>query len=98
MINMNYDREKHGRRSIRLPGFDYSQVGAYFVTICAYERQCIFGEIKNGEMQLNQFGLVVEQCWLEIPNHFNTADVDYHIVMPNHFHGILWIVDGRGAP
>lgn len=98
---MKSNHEKHGRRSIRLPGYDYSQAGAYFVTICAHERRRLFGEIVNDEMQLNEFGLVVEQCWLEIPNHFSTADIDYYVVMPNHFHGILWICDrddGRGTP
>ncbi len=94
---MTYDPEKHHRRSIRLPGYDYTQSGAYFVTICAHERQCMFGEIVDGKMQLNGFGGIVEKWWREIPHHFVNVEIDYDIIMPNHFHGILWILQNRGG-
>ena len=56
---MKYDREKHHRRSIRLKGYDYSSVGSYFITICTFQRECLFGTISDGEMQLNQYGKIV---------------------------------------
>ncbi len=57
---MKYNPDQHHRRSLRLPGYDYSQPGAYFVTICAYQRQCIFGEIIDGQMVLNQYGAMAK--------------------------------------
>lgn len=83
--------EIHHRRSNRLPGYDYSQPGAYYVTLCAYNRECMFGEIINGEMILNENGRIVENCWLDLPNHYQNIQLDYYIVMPNHFHGIIMI-------
>ena len=90
---MPYDPNRHHRRSIRLKSYDYSQVGAYFVTICTHKRSCLFGDIVDGEMQLNDIGFVVRQCWLEIPSHFPHVALDAFIIMPNHIHGILWIVE-----
>jgi hypothetical protein len=63
---MKFNPEKHHRRSIRLKGYDYSSPGAYFITICTYQRACLFGEIVQGEMQLNQFGHVVRSHWLKL--------------------------------
>jgi putative transposase len=83
------------RKSTRLPTYDYSQAGAYFVTISAYNRQCIFGEILNSEMGLSSVGQVVEECWKEVPEHYCHVEIDEHVVMPNHFHGILMIHDVR---
>ena len=60
---MKYDPNRHHRRSIRLKGYDYRQPGAYFVTICAFQRQCLFGEIVNGQMRLNQYGEIVAEQW-----------------------------------
>ena len=60
---MKYNPDKHHRRSLRLPGYDYSQSRTYFVTICAYQRQCIFGDIVNGQMGLNQYGAIVADEW-----------------------------------
>lgn len=62
---MQYDPAKHHRRSTRLPGYDYSQPGFYFVTICCYQRQRLFGEIVDGAMRLNQYGEIVEHEWLK---------------------------------
>lgn len=60
---MKYDPTKHHRRCIRLKGYDYTAAGAYFITICTYQRECLLGEIVNGVMQLNTFGLCVQACW-----------------------------------
>jgi REP element-mobilizing transposase RayT len=85
---------KPRRNSLRYEGFDYTSCGAYFVTICTYQGQCLFGDIANHEMQLNPVGLVADQCWWEIPDHFPHVQVDDEaVVMPNHTHGIVWIVD-----
>lgn len=77
-----YDREKHRRRSIRLAGYDYGQVGAYFVTVCTANRAHLFGEVVAGEMRLNAGGMFVEECWLEIPEHFPNVELDAFVVMP----------------
>ena len=90
---MKFDPEKHHRRSIRLKDYDYSQGGAYFVTILAKKRECVFGEIVNGEMHLSKIGQVAEECWEEIPRHFPDIDLDAYVIMPNHIHGILVIGD-----
>ena|GEM_PF-93119 len=81
------------RRSIRLQGYDYSQSGAYFVTICTRNRACLFGKIIDGEMELNDAGRMVEKCWYEIPAHFPHAQLDEFAVMPNHVHGIVGITN-----
>ena len=81
--------EKKSRRSIRLPHYDYRQNGIYFITVCTFQRACLFGDISNGEMQLNYHGKIVNECWQEIPLHFPYAALDLSVVMPNHFHGIL---------
>jgi len=81
------------RRSIRLQGYDYSAAGAYFVTICAKERACLFGDVVDGEMMLNQAGNVAHGCWRDIPGHFPHAELDEFVIMPNHVHGIIVIGD-----
>src|SRR3990167_873930 len=91
--------EKHFRRSIRLKEYDYARNGAYFVTVCAYNHQCLFGEIVNGEMQLRKFGQIVYDEWLQTAQLRSNVVLDVFIVMPNHFHTILIINnddDGRG--
>lgn len=93
---MNYNPEKHHRRSTRLKGYDYSRPGAYFVTIVTQARACLFGDVVGGEMRLNGAGRVAEQCWRDIPIHFPHVTVDAFVVMPNHIHGVLWIVDDDG--
>ena len=92
---MPYDSFKHHRRSIRLKGYDYSQPGPYFVTICAQNRECVFGEITNNKMVLTHLGDLVSKWWLDIPNHFPTVRIDKWIVMPNHLHGIIIIETNR---
>lgn len=94
---MKYDPNKHRRRSIRLKGYDYTQVGNYFITICTQSRKCIFGDIVDGMMLLSDAGKIVEKCWFDIPTHFPHVKLDEMIIMPNHVHGILSVtmnVDG----
>jgi REP element-mobilizing transposase RayT len=86
-----YDSEIHHRRSIRAKGYDYSQDGAYFATVCAQNRQCLFGSIANAKMELNEAGEIVNNCWYEIPKHYPFVVLDEFVVMPNHFHGIIVI-------
>ena len=85
----NYNPNIHHRRSFRLKGYDYSQAGLYFITICVQDRKCLFGEIVDGIINLNDAGNISENCWLEIPNHFPNVLLHEHIVMPNHVHGII---------
>ncbi|MCC5627067.1 transposase [Nostoc sphaeroides CHAB 2801] len=90
---MPYNPQKHHRHSIRLKGHDYTQHGAYFITICTRGRQCLFGNVVNGEMQLNSLGNIALNCWQTIPAHFSHIELDTFVVMPNHIHGILIITD-----
>ena len=78
------------RRSIRLQYMDY-QPGAYFVTICACLKHCLFGRVESGRMDLSPIGEIVRACWVDIPNHFPGVNADTFVVMPNHVHGILSI-------
>ncbi len=85
-----------GRRSPRLPGYDYAQSGAYFVTICTHQREYWFGDIYNGDMILNAAGKIALTCWRDIPAHFPNATLDVFVVMPNHVHGIIFLDDAVG--
>jgi len=95
MEQRKYDPEKHHRRSIRLKEYDYSQTGAYFITICAYNKECIFGDVVDGKIILNQYGEIVKAEWLKTFDIRKNLILDKYIVMPNHFHGIIMIVDGH---
>jgi len=92
---MTYDPKIHHRRSIRLQGYDYSQNGAYFITLCAQDRKPIFGKIVSGEMQLSPFGIIVRDEWLKTAEMRKNIEMDEFVVMPNHFHGII-VIDDRG--
>ena len=95
---MKYNPHIHHRRSIRLKGYDYSQNGAYFVTICVQNRECLFGKIRNGNMVLNDAGKMIEKYWREIPEHYPNVILDAFVIMPNHMHGILIIDNNVGQP
>ena len=90
---MPYDPNRHHRRSIRLKGYDYSQAGAYFITICTQDRACLFGKVVNGEMQLNDAGRMVLAEWNMLPERFPHVVLDAFVVMPNHVHGIVVITN-----
>ncbi|HPX05108.1 MAG TPA: transposase, partial [Tenuifilaceae bacterium] len=92
---MIYNPQKHHRRSIRLKGYDYSQSGFYFITICVQNREHLFGHIENGEMVLNDAGRMVENEWLNILQRFKNVALHEYIVMPNHFHCIVEMVETK---
>jgi len=83
------DEAASQRRSIRIESYDYTQAGAYFVTICADGKANLFGEVASGDVRLSRIGQIVETCWCEIPRHFEKATLDAFVVMPDHFHGIV---------
>ncbi len=86
---MKFDLKIHQRHSIRLQGYDYSQSGAYFITIVTYRRDCLFGEIQNGGMQLSGMGRIANENWCAIPEHFPDVELGEFVIMPNHVHGII---------
>jgi putative transposase len=89
---MKYTPDKHCRRSIRLRVYDYSQAGAYFVTICTKDRECLFGDVLDGGMRLNDAGGMVQKWWHESAEKFRDIELDQSVIMPNHFHGIIKMV------
>jgi REP element-mobilizing transposase RayT len=94
---MFYNPEIHRRHSIRLKGYDYSQAGMYFVTICVQNRECMFGEIVGDEMMLNAAGKMIEKWCAELSHKFLDITVDTYVIMPNHFHAII-VNNGDGNP
>jgi REP element-mobilizing transposase RayT len=104
-MRSKFDPQKHPfdlaqgrhRRSIRLPNYDYSQTGAYFVTIVVWHREFLFGEIENGEIRLNKVGEIVQWEWKALPKRLHYIELGAHVVMPNHFHGILIFHETVGA-
>jgi len=85
-MGVRFDPEKHHRHSIRMPGYDYTEPGAYFVTICCQNRECLFDD--------PVLRSVVETHWQNIPGHVPNATLDAWVVMPNHLHGIIVIIPG----
>lgn len=94
MIDPRYPQ----RKSPRLQGYDYSQAGAYFVTICTYQRLPLFGEVCNAEMHLNDLGEIAAACWVALPGHFPQVEQDAWVIMPNHMHGIILLGADEGMP
>ncbi|MCA4776107.1 transposase [Empedobacter stercoris] len=93
----NYNPNKHHRRSIRLVGYDYSQAGLYFVTICCEDKMCRFGQVKNGTMVLNEYGQIAHDEWVKTAQIRPNVQLHEFVVMPNHIHGIIQLLDiGRG--
>jgi len=90
---MTLFKDKYRVESIRLPGYDYSQPGAYFITIVTHNRQCSFGNIIDDEMMLNEFGVLVQNEWLKTGIIRPNINIDAFVVMPNHLHGIIIITD-----
>jgi putative transposase len=95
---MPFDRDKHHRHSTRLLGYDYSQRGIYFVTICTARRQQFLSEIGNGESRLTIVGEIVQEAWSTLPKRFPFIELDAFVVMPNHVHGVMAIVGAGLAP
>lgn len=94
---MNYNPQKHHRKSIRLKGYDYSQAGLYFITICTQNRACLFGNITNGNMILNLFGKIAYTEWKKTEEIRDNCRIHESIVMPNHIHGIIEITHQKAA-
>jgi REP-associated tyrosine transposase len=94
---MNYNPAKHHRKSIRLKGYDYSQKGLYFITICTRHRSHIFGKIEKGKMILNEYGEIAEEEWERSEEIRNEIELCEYIIMPNHFHGIVEINAGANG-
>lgn len=88
---MTVNPHSHHRRSIRIKEYDYTSPGAYFVTLVTYQRDCLFGEIRDAKMALNDFGSIADECWHAIPEHFPFVELGAYVIMPNHVHGIIVI-------
>jgi len=89
----NYKYKFNGRRSVRLEGYDYTQAGIYYVTICCQNMECLFGNVINGEMKLNEVGEMIESEWLNLIDQFTNIKLYEYVVMPNHLHGIINIIE-----
>ena len=94
---MTHHPESH-RRSIRLQGYDYTQSGAYFLTVVVQDRLCLFGDVVDQEMRTNEAGEMVRRVWERLSGRFPCIQLDAFVVMPNHVHGILLIDQPVGAP
>jgi REP element-mobilizing transposase RayT len=96
----NDPRPRH--QPLRLPGYDYSQAGTYFITVCTQNRLMLFGEVIDSDVRLNEMGMIVQQTGDDLPRHYHGIDLDAFIVMPNHVHGIIILADQSerryGAP
>ena len=95
---MAYDPRIHHRRSIRLKDFDYSSPGGYFLSICVRRKKCLFGQVADYEMRLNDAGQMIQSWWLRLPGKFRSTELGEYIVMPNHFHGTIIIGDPADKP
>ena len=78
--------------------YDYSQAGLYFITICTQNRECLFGDVRNGMIELSQIGKIAYNIWYETPQHFDYTELDEFVLMPNHLHGIIVILQQRRKP
>ncbi len=92
---MKYNPDFHHRHSIRLKGYDYSQSGIYFVTLCLQDRECLLGKIENGEMVLSDVGRIAYNEWFKTPELRKNIELGEFVVMPNHIHGIIIITDNH---
>ena len=95
---MPFDRHKHRRRSIRLPGSDYSWPGVYYVTICTYGRDCLFGAVAGGRVRLSEYGRAARDEWLRSAAVRPGITLDAFVIMPNHLHGIIILTPESQSP
>jgi putative transposase len=93
----NFDPQKHHRRSIRLPGYDYTQAGAYYITIVTHNRKNLFGAVINHEMCLSPLGKIAFHEWEQLARRFKQVELGAFVVMPNHVHGIIIIHEDRAT-
>ena len=94
---LKQNRAFYSRRSVRLRDYDYSQAGLYFVTICTFQKACLFGEFRGGKLILNELGKLVQKIWLQIPVSRANTTLDKFVVMPNHVHGIIGILEDENT-
>jgi hypothetical protein len=94
---MRYDPEVHHRRSLRMKGYDYSEPGTYFVTMCVQSGEGVFGRIAGDEVQVNAAGRMVERWWQELTRKYAHVALGEYVVMPNHFHGVVVIMESAPA-
>jgi REP element-mobilizing transposase RayT len=94
---MSFNPDIHKRRSVRLLDYDYRCAGAYYVTICAFQREFLFGEVSDGEVRLTRFGEIVREEWLSTAVLRPNVDLDAFVVMPNHFHAVIFMLHGDDA-
>jgi len=90
---MSRDRDHHHRHSTRLRGYNYSQPGAYFITVCTHRRVRMFGEVVGVEVRPSEAGRMVQSTWDDLPRHFPSITVDALVIMPNHVHGIIILTE-----
>jgi hypothetical protein len=97
---MSCNSKKHNRRSIRLQHYDYTQPGAYFIYICTQDHIHLFGEITKCQINPNPAGEMVNDVWHEIPTHYSGIEIDAFVIMPNHIHGNIILIEDtcRGGP
>ncbi len=88
---MTYDPDRHHRRSVRLPQYDYTRIGAYFVTICTRDRECLLGRAVGEAIMLSRYGRIVEEEWQRTETLRENVRLDAHVIMPNHIHGVVVI-------
>jgi putative transposase len=88
---MSLFHKKFRIESIRKKGYDYSQCGSYFITICTLGKVCLLGRIADGNVVLNRYGKIVKNCWHDLPNHYQNVVLDEFVIMPDHVHGIIII-------
>jgi putative transposase len=93
----HYNPQKHHRHSIRLPGYDYSRAGAYFVTFVTWQRENLLGHVDQGAVHLTPAGRIVQRGWLDLPRHYPHVALDEFCIMPNHVHAIIVLSDGDCA-
>ena len=91
---MMQDPFQYYRRSLKLRKYNYSQGSMHFITICTHNRECLLGEVTDGEMQLNEHGKIVRAEWLHTEVARPNVLVDEFVIMPNHLHGILALTGG----
>ena len=95
-IPMTHDNTVHPqRRSARIKDWDYSNPGAYFVTVVTKDRQCLFGQIEHDQMTLNDVGNIVAQTWEWLQDQYPYVDLDAFVIMPNDIHGIVLLQDAE---
>ena len=87
----------HKRRSIRLQGYDYSQAGAYYFTVCTRDRKCLFGEVVDSQIHVNRTGQTIQTVWDNLPQFYEGIELDAFVIMPNHVHGVILIGEPVGA-